>query len=371
MKIFLERKVLLKALAHAQSVVERKNTIPILSNILLEAAEGRLVLTATDLDILTKETVEAEVRAEGAATVPAHLFFDIVRKMPEGSMIGLEVVKDRLVVTAGRSRFQLPTLPKSDFPSIAAGELGCSFSISAEEMSKLLGRAKYAMSTEETRYYLQGIFLHLTPEDAGGGRLRAVSTDGHRLAMVTALSPEIEGVMPEVIVPRKCVGEVAKIIDEVDDDIVIRLSATKICFEMGSFVLLSKVVDGTFPAYQRVIPHDNDKKIRVSADLLAEGIDRVSTVSSDKTKIVKVTASSGKILLSVSSPDHGTAVEEVEANYDGPEIVVGFNSRYLLDTLAQQKRQEVEIELKDGQAPALFRKVDEPFDLSVLMPVRC
>jgi DNA polymerase-3 subunit beta len=371
MKIFLERKILLKALSHAQSVVERKNTIPILSNVLLDATSGKLVISATDLDILTRETVEADIQVAGAVTVPAHLFFDIVRKMPEGARIGLEMVKDRLAVSAGRSRFQLPTLSQNDFPTIAAGELTCSFSISAEEMSRLLSRARYAMSQEETRYYLQGIFLHLTPEDAGGGRLRAVSTDGHRLALVTALSPEIEGVMPEVIVPRKCVGEVAKIIDDIEDDIVIRLSGTKICFEMGSFVLLSKVVDGTFPAYQRVIPHDNDLKVRVSADLLAEGIDRVSTVSSDKTKIVKVTASSGKLLLSVSSPDFGTAVEEVEADYAGPEIVVGFNSRYLLDTLAQQKRQIVEIELKDGQAPALFRKIDEPFDLSVLMPVRC
>lgn len=369
MKTIIERGALLKALSHAQSVVERRNTIPILSNVLLDATPEGLVISATDLDIQVRESVAADVSVPGRTTVPAHLFFDVIRKMPDGSQIKLEVNDGKMSVVAGRARFQLPTLPENEFPELNAGEMTCKFSVPAADFSRLLSRARFAISTEETRYYLQGIFMHLYEEN-GIGQLRAVATDGHRLALVTATAPGMDGEMPRVIVPRKCVAEVAKVIDDVEGDIHVSLSSSKIRFDLGGIILVSKTVDGTYPDYERVIPRGNDKVVTIDADRLAEGIDRVSTIATEKTRAVKLAVSRDKITLSVTSPDHGTATEEVETSYEGDPIEIGFNSRYLLDILGQQRKEQIEIVMADSAAPTLIRRKDEPNDLSVIMPMR-
>ena len=368
MKTKIERGALLKALGHAQSIVERRNTIPILSNVLLDATSEGLVVSATDLDIQTRERVQADVEVPGRTTVPAHLIFDVIRKMPDGAVISLEVANGRMAVSAGRARFQLPVLPDDQFPELNAGDLPCSFTIPSETLKRLFDRAKFAMSTEETRYYLNGIFMHLSDDKAP--RLRAVSTDGHRLALVTTESPEMTGEMPRVIVPRKCVNEVSKVIDDIEDDIKVSLSATKIRFEMGHMVYLSKVIDGTYPDYERVIPRANDKIVVVESDRLAEGIDRVSTIATEKTRAVKVNVARDKVTLSVTSPEHGTANEEVETDYDGSELEIGFNSKYLLDILALQKREQIEIVMNDGASPTLIRRKGDVHDLCVIMPMR-
>lgn len=370
MKTTIERGALLKALSHAQAVVERRNTIPILSNVLIDAADGGMVVSATDLDIQTRERVPADVSAPGRTTVPAHLFFDVIRKMPEGSVIQLDESAGRMSITAGRARFSLPTLPVDQFPELPTGDLPCQITMPAEELSRLLGRARFAMSTEETRYYLNGIFLHLGPEQDGGARLRAVSTDGHRLALVTALVPDITGEMPRVIIPRKCVGEIARVIDEVDGDVVISVSQSKVRFEMGDLVYVSKTVDGTYPEYERVIPRQNDKIVVVDADRLAEGIDRVSTIATEKTRAVKIGVERDRLVLSVTSPENGTASEEVETSYEGAGLEIGFNSRYLLDILGQNRKEQIEIVLADPAAPTLIRRVGEEHDLCVIMPMR-
>ncbi|MFQ6019088.1 MAG: DNA polymerase III subunit beta, partial [Kiloniellaceae bacterium] len=251
MKLTIERAALLRSLAHVQSVVERRTTIPILSNVLLESEEGWLRLTATDMDIAIIDRAEAEVGQAGAVTVPAHTLYDIVRKLPEGSQVELDGASeaDRLVLCAGRSRFTLQTLPKEDFPVMAEGELSHRFEMPAADLRTLIDRTRFAISTEETRYYLNGIYLH-TAENEGVAVLRAVATDGHRLARAEMPLPEGAAGMPGVIVPRKTVGELRKLLEEASEPISVALSDTKIRFDCQGAVLTSKLIDGTFPEYE-------------------------------------------------------------------------------------------------------------------------
>ncbi|MBN9011592.1 MAG: DNA polymerase III subunit beta, partial [Rhizobiales bacterium] len=264
MKVTVERAQLLKSLGHVHRVVERRNTIPILGNVLIRAEGARLALKATDLDLEVTETLAAETATAGSTTVPAHMFYDIVRKLPDGSQIVLESDGDRavLAIRAGRSRFTLQTLPESDFPDLAAGDMSHAFSLSAADVKRLIDRTQFAISTEETRYYLNGIYLHAAGS-AKSETLRAVATDGHRLAQVDLPLPKGASGVPGVIVPRKTVGEVQRLIEDAEAEVTIELSQGKIRFTLGNVVLTSKLIDGTFPDYGRVIPQNNDKELRV------------------------------------------------------------------------------------------------------------
>src|SRR3712207_1396121 len=259
MKATIERATLLRSLGHVQSVVERRNTIPILSNVLIEATEaGELRLMATDLDLQVNDAIEAQVQQPGATTVPAHTLFEIVRKLPEGSQVELSAADGKMQVNAGRARFNLATLPRDDFPVIAEGELPTRFELPAATLRQIIDKTRFAISTEETRYYLNGIFLHVSDEDQPV--LKAAATDGHRLARVTVARPEGAQGMPDVIIPRKCVAELRKLLDEVDGTVQVSLSETKVRFGLGNAILTSKLIDGTFPDYSRVIPTANDKR---------------------------------------------------------------------------------------------------------------
>ena len=282
MKAVIERATLLKSLGHVQSVVERRNTIPILSNVLIEAhPDNTLRLMATDLDLQINETIAAQVETPGATTVPAHMLFDIARKLPEGSQVALTAADGKMQVVAARSRFNLSTLPRDDFPVIAEGELPVSFELAIADLKMMIDKTRFAISTEETRYYLNGIFFHVA--DDGAPVLKAAATDGHRLARVTMPQPAGAEAMPDIIVPRKCVGEIRKLLDEVEGVVQISLSATKIRFALPTgAVLTSKLIDGTFPDYARVIPTGNDKLLRIDPDSLKEGVDRVSTIASER-----------------------------------------------------------------------------------------
>ncbi len=368
MKLVVERAILLRALGHVQSVVERRNTIPILSNVLLAADGDTLELVATDLDLQIVERVPAEVAVAGATTVPAHTLFDIVRKLPDGAQVLLETGERGMRVAAGRARFQLQTLPREDFPVIAESELPVRFSLAAETLRDLIDKTRFAISTEETRYYLNGIFLHATREDPP--RLRAVATDGHRLARVELPLPEGAGGMPDVIVPRKCVAEVRKLLDERDGEVEIGLSPSRVRFEIGAAVLSSKLIDGTFPDYSRVIPTANDRVLRIDPASLAECVDRVTAIATEKTRAVKLSLDKDRVTLSVVSPENGTASEDVPADYDAPSLDVGFNSRYLLDILDQVEGDSVEVHLADAAAPTLIRENAAAQALYVLMPMR-
>ncbi|ABQ69149.1 DNA polymerase III subunit beta [Rhizorhabdus wittichii] len=369
MKATIERATLLKSLGHVQSVVERRNTIPILSNVLIEAtAEGTLRLMATDLDLQIVEAVPAAVDQPGATTVSAHTLFDIARKLPEGSQVQLSAAEGKMQVVAGRARFNLQTLPKDDFPMIAEGELPTRFELPAETLKQLIDKTRFAISTEETRYYLNGIFFHV--QDEGSPVLKAAATDGHRLARVTIARPDGAEGMPDIIIPRKCVGELRKLLDEVDGSVDITLSSTKIRFGLGTAILTSKLIDGTFPDYNRVIPTANDKLLKIDPKSFMEGVDRVATIASEKTRAVKMALDRDKITLSVTSPENGTAAEEVPGDYAATGFEIGFNARYLLDILGQIDGDTVEVHLADAAAPTLIRENDKAPALYVLMPMR-
>ena len=369
MKATIERATLLKGLGHVHSVVERRNTIPILSNVLIEAGEeGGLRLMATDLDLQINETVEANVSEPGATTVPAHTLFEIVRKMSEGSQVELIAAEGRMQVNAGRARFTLSTLPRDDFPVIAEGDLPTRFELPAATLRQIIDKTRFAISTEETRYYLNGIYVHVSDETQPV--LKAAATDGHRLARVTVPRPEGAQGMPGIIIPRKCVGELRKLLDEVDGTVQVSLSDTKIRFGLGNAVLTSKLIDGTFPDYTRVIPTANDKLLRLDPRGFEEGVDRVSTIASERTRAVKMALDRDRVTLSVTSPENGTAAEEVPADYGADSFEIGFNARYLLDILGQIEGDTVEVHLADAAAPTLLRENDKAPALYVLMPMR-
>ncbi len=371
MKISIERAVLLKAVAQAQSVVERRNTIPILANVLIEASDGSVNLRATDLDIEVLDRAPAMVEQAGATTVSAVLLHDIIRKLPDGALI--ELVDDartgRLQVSAGRSNFSLATLPKEDFPVMASSEYSANFAAPAKMLRRLFDKAKFAISTEETRYYLNGVYMHVA--DGESGRvLRCVATDGHRLARIDAPLPEGAENMPGVIVPRKTVGELRKLLDDDDMEIAVSVSETKVRFATPDMTLTSKVIDGTFPDYSRVIPTQNTKRLEVDASEFSKAVDRVATVSSERSRAVKLALEDDKLVLSVNAPDSGAAEEELIVAYSDERLEIGFNAKYLLEIASQVDRENAVFMFNTSGDPTLMREGNDTSAVYVVMPMR-
>jgi DNA polymerase III subunit beta len=371
MKVTLERASLLKSLGHVHRVVERRNTIPILSNVLLHIADGAVAFKATDLDMEVSETVPAEIAQAGGVTAPAHTLYEIVRKLPEGSQVTFESTGEsgQMTLRSGRSRFTLSTLPESDFPDLSVGEMPHRFEVAATVLKRLFDKTHFAISTEETRYYLNGVFLH-EMSGSNGSVLRAVATDGHRLARVETEAPQGAAGMPSVIVPRKAVAEIQKLLEDQAGDLTVELSATKIRLSVGPVVLTSKLIDGTFPDYQRVIPSGNDRTLLVDKEAFARAVDRVSTISSERGRAVKLSLASGRVTLSVTNPDAGSATEELEAEYDSPPLDIGFNARYLLDVLGQLDGENALLKLAEPGSPTLMLEREGASTLYVLMPMR-
>ena len=371
MRVTVERAALLRSLGHVHRVVERRNTIPILSNVLLRADETGLHLKATDLDIEVTETIAAELTESGSTTVPAHVIYDIVRKLPEGAQVSLEMAGDagQILLRSGRSRFTLQALPESDFPDLAAGDLPNRFQLAATDLKRLIEKTQFAISTEETRYYLNGIYVHAV-EEGGAPILRAVATDGHRLARVDVPAPQGAEAIPGVIVPRKAVAEIQKLVEDGAETVMVELSAAKIRLTFGGVVLTSKLIDGTFPDYQRVIPSGNDKTMIVERQDFTKAVDRVSTISSDRGRAVKLALADGKLTLSVNNPDSGSATEEIEVDYDSTALDIGFNARYLLDIAAQLDGDTAVFKMADPGSPTLIQDREGAPALYVLMPMR-
>lgn len=371
MRVILERSNLLKSLNHVHRVVERRNTIPILSNVLLAADGASLEMKATDLDLEITEATPARVEQGGATTVPAHLLYDIVRKLADGAEVMLKTDEDgnAMTVASGRSSFRLQCLPQSDFPELSAGSFSHIFRLDSMALKGLIEKTQFAISTEETRYYLNGIYLH-THEVGGKLKLRSVATDGHRLARAEIEAPAGSEGMPGIIVPRKTVSELQKLVDDPDVAVTTELSETKIRFTIGSVVLTSKLIDGTFPDYQRVIPTGNDKQLIIDRQSFSAAVDRVSTISSERGRAVKMSIAEGQVTLAVNNPDSGSAVEELAADYSSDPIEIGFNARYLLDVAAQLTGSEAKFMLADAGSPTLIHDTSDETTLYVLMPMR-
>ena len=371
MRLLIERSELFRALSHVASVVERRTTIPILSNVLLRAGEGSVSLKGTDLEREVVETVAADVTQAGAVTIQAHLLHDIVRKLADGAQITLDGTGggERLQLTCGHAKFQLPALAADEFPDIGAGEMPHEFEIPAHELRRLIEKARFAISTEETRYYLNGIYLH-SAMVAGKPVLRAVATDGHRLAQIEMAAPAgCEG-MPGVIVPRKTVNEVHKLLEGSDEHVRVALSAQRIQFKTEKVTMTSKLIDGTFPDYQRVIPQGNNKVMNVGNAEFASAVDRVATVSTERGRAVKLAIERDKLILSVTNPDGGSATEEIPVDYDADRLEIGFNARYLLDIAGQLESPTVRFFLSDAGSPTTVRDEGDENALYVLMPMR-
>ncbi len=371
MRLVIERSELLRALGHVTSVVERRTTIPILSNVLLKATGSALELKATDLEREVVEQAPAEVTQPGATTVPAHMLHDIVRKLPDGSEV--EIVRDaereRLTIKAGQSRFALQTLAADDFPDLAAGDMPHTFVLPSSELKDLIEKTRFAISTEETRYYLNGIYLH--PAQSGQqATLRAVATDGHRLAQIDLERPAGAEGMPGVIIPRKTVHELHRLLEATDAQVDVSVSPAKVRFVIGPITLTSKLIDGSFPDYQRVIPQSNDKVMKVSNAQFMAAVDRVSTIASERGRAVKLAIAPEKLVLSVTNPDGGSATEELAVEYKHPAIEIGFNARYLLDISGQVESDTLQFLFADPGSPTMVRDGGNERALYVLMPMR-
>jgi DNA polymerase-3 subunit beta len=307
----------------------------------------------------------------GATTVSAVTLHEIVRKLPDGALVTLsdDAATGRLTVDAGRSNFSLATLPKEDFPVMASSEYDSNFSAPAPVLRRLFDKSKFAISTEETRYYLNGVYMHIADAD-GGQVLRCVATDGHRLARIDADLPDGASDMPGIIVPRKTVGELRKLLEDDDVQIAVSVSETKVRFATPEITLTSKVIDGTFPDYQRVIPAGNTRRLEVDASEFAKAVDRVSTVSSERSRAVKLSLDEDRLVLSVNSPDSGAAEEELAVAYGDERLEIGFNAKYLLEIASQVDRENAVFMFNSSGDPTLMREGNDTTAVYVVMPMR-
>jgi DNA polymerase III subunit beta len=372
MKLKIERGALLRSLAHVQNIVERRTTIPILSNARLDAKDGRLGLTATDLDLTLMAEEPAEVERKGVTTVSAHTLFDIVRKLPDSSTLSLDQPAGRseLTITAGRSEFQLPSLAADEFPAMNTEELEVAFEIPPADLARLVDKTRFAISTEETRYYLNGVHLHAVTTGATSC-LRGVATDGHRLSRVEVALPAGAEQLPPVIVPRKTVGELRKLLEEAGSEAVrVSVSPARIQFRSGRNILISRLIDGTFPDYERVIPAGNDRVAVLNTKAFSDAVDRVATISTEKARAVKLAFEPSRLTVSAVSSEAGRAVEELDGQFSGDGLEIGFNARYVLDMMAQIEGGEVRVEMANAAAPTVVRDPADASALYVLMPMR-
>ena len=376
MKLSIERVALLRSLAHVQNVVERRTTIPIISNVKLDARGEELTLTATDMDLSIQAHEPAHIERSGETTVNAHTLFDIVRKLPDGSEVALTLAEPReggggteLTVNAGRSVFNLPCLPADEFPAMEIEDLGVRFEIPVADLKRLVDKTKFAVSTEETRYYLNGVHIHAQREGATS-TLRGVATDGHRLARIDVALPAGAEHIPAIIVPRKTVGEIRKLIDDLDGHVTVGVSERRIQFLLERTVLVSRLIDGTFPDYERVIPSGNDRIARLEAKSFADAVDRVATISTERARAVKLLFSEEGVVISAVSTEAGRAIDEIDAAFEGERLEIGFNARYVLDILAEVDGDEVTLEMSNPAAPTLVRDTEDSSTLYVLMPMR-
>ena len=366
MQFEVAKQTLLKAISSVNGAVEKKNTIPVLQNIKIEVKDDKVVLFATDMDILVTTSFESDMKNGGSTTVPAQMFFDIIRKIPEGAniMISQEGVS-ALQIKAGKSKYTLPCIDASEFPNLSEGELGEEIEVDAEKLAKMIDKTRFAISSDETRYYLNGLYLQAVQKDSGF-QLCTVATDGHRLAL-SFLETDLKEPFG-VILPKKSVAEVRRIIDG-SKIIKIAVSRVKIKVTTENATIVSKLIDGEFPDYNKVLPKNNTQIAVINKKDFFDCVDRVSTVATDKHRSIKLTVENGKMTLQVNTNDGSFAYEELDVNYSGEKIETGFNSKYLLDVIGQIDKEELLMRFKDSGSPAVV-EANDMNSVFVIMPVR-
>ena len=370
MKFLISKNSIFKSLSHLQGVVDKKNTLPILSNILLEAKNNNLILSSTDMDISIIDKLECNVLEDGSTTINSQILYDIVRKLDENSEV--EFISNNgniLTIRSNKSRFSLSSLPKEDFPLIDQTSEGTSVKIGAKIFYKLIDKTKFAISNEETRYFLNGLYLNIHNEN-NKTNVTLVGTDGHRLAKFTHILSENINQVSGVIIPKKTINELSKLLSDIDDEIELVISSNKIIFYVKNIVLISKLIDGTFPDYKRVIPNDNMNIVEVERDELLSAVDRVGTVANEKSPVIKFKLLNNIINLSTINNDNSTATEDIRLKYTGNEFEIGFNSKYIMDIVNNLEDKIITLKLKDGSSPITAQEKSNSNLIYVLMPMR-
>ena len=370
MKFSIEKNSFYKSISHVQNIVERKNTLPILANLLIEAKNNSLILSATDMDISIKDSLDCNIIEEGSTTVSAHTLYEIVRKLPDNSEI--EIISDDgkiMSLRAGKSKFSLGCLPKEDFPIIEIGDLENEITLNSKTLLKLIEKTRFAISNEETRYFLNGIYFH-NHQNQDLNTLSVVATDGHRLAKMDSDLKEKVKEFPGIIIPKKTINEVYKLLSDLDEITKINLNSNKIVFFIRNTILISKLIDGNFPDYKKVIPIDNTNKLIVNRNDFSLAIDRVSTIVSEKSPVIKFKLMNNLMNLSSVNSESGTATEDLAIDYNGDSIEIGFNSKYILEMINNLEDQNIILNFKDSSSPVTAIEESNPNLVYVLMPMR-
>ena len=365
---------LLKCLNHIYGIIEVRHTLPILSNIIIRSSDDLVNLSSTNLDIYCSESISAEINISGETSVSAATLYEIVKRLPGGSDVHISHNEDDslLLINCGRSKFKLSTIKTDDFPIINDSDLNINFVLTAQELSRMIDKTKFAISNEEARYYLNGIFFHKAEKD-NISLLRAVATDGHRLAQYDIPLPQGADDIKGLIIPKKTIFELRKSLDDAEGDINISLNENKIKVAFGNFKIISKVIDGTFPDYTKVVPKNNDKNFSTKTNDLKSAIDRVSAVAINeemKSKAIKLILNQNKLLLSVESQTKGFADEELDVNYNQDDVEIGFNSKYLIDICNEVDGEDINVSILDSISPAIIVDKSDENSFFVLMPMR-
>ncbi len=375
MKFTLDKEALTHALDRADRVVEKRHSVPILGNLLLRAAGKHLHITGTDLDAAITTRARAEISRPGETTLPAKTLIDFAKKLPAGQKVTLEQAdgEPRIALRAGRTRLHLPTIAPADFPAFTGAEPLATFELPSSQMVAAIERVAFAISTEETRYYLNGIYFHIAPGE-GGPQLTAVATDGHRLGLQTLPTPEGAASLPPVIIPRKAVETMARLLRPLDDEAArLAISKTHLTLTAGVTEFSTKLIDGTYPDYTRVIPPGGERTAVIDAVELAAAVDRVITVSAERARAVKFSfgePAPQTLTLTVANPDSGDATDTLDIAYEGEPLQIGFNGRYVLDIISALQAKRVRFTLTDAGSPALITPEGREDGRAVLMPMR-
>jgi len=365
MKFSIQREDFLKPLQQVIGVVERRQTLPVLGNVLLNANRKSIRLTATDLEVELQAHVNVAVTETGDITLPARKLLDICRTLPAEAQLDISVRKDRALVRSGKSRFTLSTLPATEFPVIDKIKSARKFSLQENALHDLIERTAFAMAQQDVRYYLNGLML-----EPVSGTLRAVATDGHRLAICELVTEVGDGVDQQVIVPRKGVQELHRLLEHKDTELQVEIGSNHIRITTDELRFTSKLIDGRFPDYQRVLPKNADKRVLINRELLRQALTRTSILSNEKYRGIRMDLSENNLKIQAHNPEQEEAVEEIDAQYDHEALVIGFNVTYLLDVLNVITTDDVELSLSDANSSALINKPGSVDCRYVVMPMR-